>query len=217
MLFAPTVATSPSTIISSLDSPCLKASLRIVFIISFFSLISLGSPFSDNGRRINIAPYFFAAGISLSNLAGSSETEFINALPGYMRSAASTTSGWLESIESGRLLTIDSSLTVLSIISFSSIPFMPILTSSIDAPISSCDSAISATRSRHPCLSSSWSAFLPVGLILSPIIRKFPSSPISSTFLSLESARLLTLPFLPVNETLSFNPFSLIRLSIAFI
>ena len=79
---APTVLTRPSTNISFRPSPCACASAIIVRIISFFSSRSFGSPLSERGRRINIAPYFLAAGNSRSIFPRSSDTELISARPG---------------------------------------------------------------------------------------------------------------------------------------
>ncbi len=50
---APTVATRPSAITSSLTNPCRSASWKIVCTMSLFSSGVFGSPSSDNGSRIN--------------------------------------------------------------------------------------------------------------------------------------------------------------------
>ena len=69
---------------------------------------------------------------------------------------------------------------VRSIISFSSIPFIPILMSRIDAPFSSCSNAMVRTRFKEPSFNSACSFFFPVGLIRSPMTIKRPSSVIST-------------------------------------
>ena len=109
-------------------------------------------------------------------------------------------------MDNGRLLTIVSSFTALSIISFSSMPFIPILTSRIAAPSSSCASAISVTRSSCPARSCSCNAFLPVGLIRSPITINGPSKSIGRVTRSLDRARRITLPCLLRWDTSSIRP-----------
>ena len=117
--------------------------------------------------------------------------ELINALPGYCLNAASITSTWEESIHSGKFTFCDTCATTSSSISFSSIPFIPMLISRISAPLSSWFSAISITRSSCPFRSSSCSFFFPVGLIRSPITIKVPFSDNSIVFRSEESRDLL--------------------------
>ena len=77
-----------------------------------------------------------------------------------------------------------------SIISFSSIPFIPILISRICAPISSCSSAMSQTISMLPWRSDSCSSFFPVGLMRSPITRNGPLISISCIWRSEAKTRL---------------------------
>ena len=91
---------------------------------------------------------------------------------------------WLESIQRGTSVTVTISLTAFTIISFSSIPFIPILTSNMEAPFSVCSSAIVSTRSSIPSLNSACRSFFPVGLIRSPIIIKGLLRPISRVFRS---------------------------------
>ena len=113
----------------------------------------------------------------------------ISALPGYLLSAASMTSTWLESIERGRLVRPDTVSTARSIIAFSSIPLIPTLTSSMLAPQASCSSArvetISITPSRSSACSFFLTASLPVGLMRSPMIIKLSFSPKATVFRSL--------------------------------
>ena len=89
---APIVATSPSTTMSSLVMPSSSAFSTIISIIAIFSSRFAGSPASERGSRINIAPYFLAIGRSFSSFSDSAEIELISALPGYLLSAASSTS-----------------------------------------------------------------------------------------------------------------------------
>ena len=175
-LLAPTVLTRPSTIISSLVKPMLRALPVILLIISIFSSRDLGSPSSDRGSNINAAPYFLAIGRSFVNFSVSYEIEFISALPGYLLRAASIISTWLESILSGSVVMPSSSSSTRSIMDFSSTPLMPTLTSNTLAPFSSCCSANRAILSVLPSLSSACRVFLPVGLILSPTIKNASSS-----------------------------------------
>ena len=110
--------------------------------------------------------------------------ELINALPGYLLSAASNTSTWLESMAKGREVTPATSSRTFSIIAFSSMPLIPILTSRIPAPQASCSSANCSTISRLPVRSCSCSFFFPVGLMRSPTMIKLSSKPNSTVFLS---------------------------------
>ena len=127
----------------------------------------------------------------------------ISALPGYLRNAASNTSTWLESMERGKEVTPDTSSKTFSIICFSSMPLIPMLISSISAPQASCSSANCRTISRLPSLNCSCNFFFPVGLILSPIIRKRSSKPNSIVFLS--------------DDKNLFSGFFLWRISICFV
>ena len=61
-LLAPTVVTKPSTTISSLVNPSAVALSSNASIKEIFSSKLSGKPLSDNGSKINIAPYFFAIG-----------------------------------------------------------------------------------------------------------------------------------------------------------
>ena len=116
-------------------------------------------------------------GSSFSNFSDSMEIELISARPGYRRSAASSTSTWLESMDRGREVTPPISVMACSIISFSSMPLIPILMSSTSAPQASCSWAKPSTRSRSPSRSFSCSLFLPVGLIRSPTTINVSSNP----------------------------------------
>ncbi len=119
-----------------------------------------------------MAPYLCAIGKSASTLAFSKEMELIRALPGYLRSAASMTSTWLESMDKGRLVRPLTVSIAVSIIAFSSIPLMPMLISRTEAPHASCSSANSDTISIEPSFNCACSFFFPVGLIRSPMIIK---------------------------------------------
>ena len=164
--------------------PSSEAFWTIISMSAIFSSRFAGSPSSDKGSNMNIAPYFLTIGKSLSSLTRSADTELTRALPGYFRRAASSTSTWLESSESGREDASVTSSRILSIISFSSIPLIPTLISSKDAPLASCSSAKSSTMDRLPLRSSSWSFFFPVGLILSPTIISGESRLKARVFLS---------------------------------
>ena len=157
----------------------------ILSIISVFCRIFSGSPSSDSGSRINIAPYFFAIGRSDSNFTISYEIELISALPGYRLRAASMTSTWLESMDRGRLVRPLTVSIARSIISFSSMPLMPILTSRILAPHASCSSAKADTISIEPSRSCACNFFFPVGLMRSPMIIKLSFKPKATVFRSL--------------------------------
>ena len=82
LLLAPTVDTRPSTMISSFFRPREYARSSTVSMICIFSSKLFGSPSSERGSRMNMAPYFFTIGRSFSNFSASSDTEFTRALPG---------------------------------------------------------------------------------------------------------------------------------------
>ena len=79
---APIVATSPSTTMSSFPMPIASARLKISRMIPCFSAESFGSPSSESGSKINMAPYFFAIGSRYSIFSFSREMELTSARPG---------------------------------------------------------------------------------------------------------------------------------------
>ena len=135
---------------SSFLNPSFRASLLTVLIMSIFSSRLSGSPLSESGSKMNIAPYFCAIFKSGSLLWLSFDIELINALPGYFLSAASIMSTCDESIHNGNWVTVDSSSMVLNMSSFSSTPLIPRFTSSKEAPLASCSVANSSAFSIFP-------------------------------------------------------------------
>ncbi len=170
--------TRPSMTKSDFVKPKAAAFTNTSSIIFFlFSAVSGISP-PASGSSMNMAPYFAATGNSFSILVLSPEIELISARPGYNRSAASITSIFEESITRGRSEATERFPIAPSIVSFSSIPGIPTLTSRSDAPFFSCSFDMVRTRDIFPSRSSCWRAFFPVGLIRSPTIERvrFPSS-----------------------------------------
>ena len=119
---------------SSLGIPIEMALSNILFAISNLLSALLGIPFSSNVRPTTAAPYFLTKGNTVFNDFSSPLTELTIGLPLYTLSAASNTSGMVESICKGvsAILWID--LIALIIISFSSTPGRPTFTSKISAP-----------------------------------------------------------------------------------
>ena len=152
---------------------------------SCFSSRLVGSPLGPTGSAMNIAPYFLASGRNLSALSFSKEIELIRALPGYFLRAISMVFSSLVSMHNGSDVSGISSSSTSLISCFSSTPLIPTFTSRMAAPSSSCFAAKSQTIDRLPSLSSAWSFFLPVGLILSPTIMKGSSIPNEMLCLSL--------------------------------
>ena len=136
-----------------------------------------------------MAPYFLAMASRASCFACSPEIELISARPGYLRSAASSTSTWLESMDRGRLVTPLTVSMAFSIMAFSSMPLIPMFTSRMLAPQASCASAKSDTSSRDPSLSAACSFFFPVGFMRSPTTIKGSSSPNATVCRSLVKNR----------------------------
>ena len=126
---------------SSRGIPYSIALLSILSAIAKRPSAVFGIPPLSSVRPTTAAPYFLTRGSIASSDSGSPFTEFTTGLPLYTLRPASRTSGLVESSCKGVSQTPCIALTAVIIISFSSIPGRPTLTSRISAPAFTCSTA----------------------------------------------------------------------------